>query len=308
MIVEVKHVVKSIGTKEIIHNLSFQLERGRTFALLGPNGAGKTTMVRLITGLLKPSKGQIRLFDMELSPKNSDILRQKIGVQNDGNLYEDLTIGQNLDLWGQLYGIESSNIRSKIKEILDFFDLEERINSKVGQLSKGMRQKVSIARAVFHRPELLILDEPTSGLDPQSTEELTSYLNKLVENTGISIIMCTHQLQGLEEIADDIGIIQHGNLTAFGSASKIINTEFPEIIYEIGVDPKNRETEECKKYGRIYSGSQSETFRLSITEDIHISQIVKHLVESGMAVNTVFEVKHTIKDAYFKIVGGTKSD
>lgn len=218
MIVEVKHVVKSIGTKEIIHNLSFQLERGRTFALLGPNGAGKTTMVRLITGLLKPSKGQIRLFDMEISPKNSDILRQKIGVQNDGNLYEDLTIGQNLDLWGQLYGIESSNIRSKIKEILDFFDLEGRINSKVGQLSKGMRQ------------------------------------------------------------------------------------------YEIGVDPKNRATEECKKYGRIYSGSQSETFRLSITEDIHISQIVKHLVESGMAVNTVFEVKHTIKDAYFKIVGGTKSD
>ena len=234
------------ATKEIIHNLSFQLERGRTFALLGPNGAGKTTMVRLITGLLKPSKGQIRLFDMEISPKNSDILRQKIGVQNDGNLYEDLTIGQNLDLWGQLYGIESSNIRSKIKEILDFFDLEGRINSKVGQLSKGMRQKVSIARAVFHRPELLILDEPTSGLDPQSTEELTSYLNKLVENTGISIIMCTHQLQGLEEIADDIGIIQHGNLTAFGSASKIINTEFPEIIYEIGVDPKNRATEECK--------------------------------------------------------------
>lgn len=85
-------------------------------------------------------------------------------------------------------------------------------------MSKRTRQKVSIARAVFHRPELLILDEPTSGLDPQSTEELISYLNKLVENTAISIIMCTHQLQGLEEIADDIGIIRHGHLTTFGSA------------------------------------------------------------------------------------------
>lgn len=308
MIVDVEHVSKNIGSKEIIHDLSFKLERGRTFALLGPNGAGKTTMVRLITGLLKPSKGQIRLFDMELNSKNSDILRKKIGVQNDGNLYEDLTISQNLNLWGQLYEIESSSIKSKIEEILDFFDLEERVNSKVGQLSKGMRQKVSIARAVFHRPELLILDEPTSGLDPQSTEELISYLNKLVENTGISIIMCTHQLQGLEEIADDIGIIQHGNLTTFGSANEIINNEFPEIIYEIGVDPKNRAIEECKKFGRIYEGSQNETFRLSITKDIHISQIVKHLVESDMEINTVFEVNHTIKDAYFKIVGGMKND
>lgn len=308
MIVEVEHVSKNIGAKEIIHNLSFKLERGRTFALLGPNGAGKTTMVRLITGLLKPSKGQIRLFDMELTAKNSDILRQKIGVQNDGNLYEDLTIGQNLDLWGQLYGIESSSRKAKIKEILDFFDLDDRLNSKVGQLSKGMRQKVSIARAVFHRPELLILDEPTSGLDPQSTEELILYLNKLVENTGISIIMCTHQLQGLEEIADDIGIIQHGHLTAFGSANEIISKEFPEKIYEIGANPKKKATEICEKFGKIYEDAQSDMFRLSITKDIHISEIVKNLVESGMEVNTVFEVKHTIKDAYFKIVGGIKND
>lgn len=308
MIVEVEHVSKNIGSKEIIHDLSFKLERGRTFALLGPNGAGKTTMVRLITGLLKPSKGQIRLFDMDLKAKNSDILRQKIGVQNDGNLYEDLTIGQNLDLWGQLYGIESSSRKAKIKEILDFFDLDDRLNSKVGQLSKGMRQKVSIARAVFHRPELLILDEPTSGLDPQSTEELISYLNKLVENTGISIIMCTHQLQGLEEIADDIGIIQHGHLTTFGSANEIISTEFPERIYEIGANPKNRATEICEKFGKIYEVSQSDMFRLSITKDIHISEIVKYLVESDMEINTVFEVKHTIKDAYFKIVGGIKND
>lgn len=308
MIVEIEHVSKNIGSKEIIHDLSFKLERGRIFALLGPNGAGKTTTVRLITGLLKPSKGKIRLFDLELKAKNSDILRQKIGVQNDGNLYEDLTIGQNLDLWGQLYGIGSSSRKVKIKEILDFFDLEDRMNSKVGQLSKGMRQKVSIARAVFHRPELLILDEPTSGLDPQSTEELIVYLNKLVENTGISIIMCTHQLQGLEEIADDIGIIQHGHLTTFGSANEIINNEFPETIYEIGVYPKNRAAETCEKFGKIYEGSKSETFRLSITKDIHISQIVRNLVESGMEINTVFEVKHTIKDAYFKIVGGIEND
>lgn len=308
MIVEVRNISKSIGSKEILHDVSFELEIGRTFALLGPNGAGKTTIVRLITGLLKPTRGQIKLFGTDVNEKNSALFRKKIGVQNDGNLYENLTVYQNLDIWGQLYELEDNVRKKKIQDILLFFGLENRMNSKVGQLSKGMRQKVSIARAVFHNPDLLILDEPTSGLDPQSTEDLIFYLKKLVASTGISIIMCTHQLQGLEEIADDIGIIQQGYLTTFGNARQIISKEFPKDIYEIGATPTETAMNICKKYGDVFYGQQKETFKLSITGDVPISQIIKHLVNADVEINTVFKIKHTIKDAYFKIVGEKKND
>ncbi|BAK22232.1 ABC transporter ATP-binding protein [Melissococcus plutonius] len=308
IIVEVEKVSKTIGSREIIHDLSFSVEKGRTFALLGPNGAGKTTTVRLITCLLIPETGKIRIFNTDLNPKNGDILRQKIGVQNDGNLYEDLSIRQNLELWGQLYQIKNEDSKEQIKEILNFFNLEDRIDSKVGTLSKGMRQKVSIARAVFHHPELLILDEPTSGLDPQSMEELITYLNKLVNDSGMSIIMCTHQLQGLEEIADDIGIIQTGQLIKSGSASEVISGTFSETIYELEVFPKEKAINICKRFGTIHATSRIAGFRLSVTGKILISQIVKCLVKSDIEVNTIFEVKHTIKDAYFKIVGGIDND
>lgn len=149
MIVEVRNISKSIGSKEILHDVSFELERGRTFALLGPNGAGKTTIVRLITGLLKPTRGQIKLFGTDVNEKNSALFRKKIGVQNDGNLYENLTVYQNLDIWGQLYELEDNVRKKKIQDILLFFGLENRMNSKVGQLSKGMRQKFRLLGQFF---------------------------------------------------------------------------------------------------------------------------------------------------------------
>lgn len=165
----------------MIDSVSFEIQEGSTFALLGPNGAGKTTTIRLLTGLLNPDEEEISLFGCGLNRENASTLRSSIGVQNDGNLYEELTVEENLSLWGKLYGLETVVMRKRIDELLSLFDLVDRQKSKVSQLSKGMRQKVMVARAIIHHPKLLILDEPTTGLDPQSSETLMSYLKVLTE-------------------------------------------------------------------------------------------------------------------------------
>ncbi len=301
-VVEFDSVSKIINQRKIINNLSFKVEKGKTFALLGPNGAGKTTTVRLLTGLLKASSGSISLFENKLQPKNADQLRKRIGVQNDGNLYENLTVFENLDLWGKLYGLDQMSRNTRINEIVNFFELENRINSNVGELSKGMRQKVLIARAVFHSPEILVLDEPTSGLDPQSTDELIQYLKTLVLTKGLTIIMCTHQLQGLEDFADDIGIIQNGNITKFGSANSIIREIWPIETYEVEAAPEDSAMQKCMQFGEVTKRRES-LFELKVFPSKDISDVVRLLVDSHILVRQVTKKAHSIKDAYLRIVG-----
>lgn len=301
-VVEFDGVSKTINQREIINNLSFKVEKGKTFALLGPNGAGKTTTVRLLTGLLSASSGSISLFGNKLQQNNSDQLRKRFGVQNDGNLYENLTVFENLDLWGKLYGLNKNSRNARITEIIKFFELEERINSNVGELSKGMRQKVLIARAVFHSPEILVLDEPTSGLDPQSTDELIKYLKSLVFTKGLTIIMCTHQLQGLEDIADDIGIIQNGHITKFGSSNSIIREIWPTEIYELEAVPNDKAVQKCMELGDV-TKKDGNLFEIKIFPSKDISDVVKVLVDSNILVRQVTKKEHSIKDAYLRIVG-----
>lgn len=200
----------------MIDSVSFEIQEGSTFALLGPNGAGKTTTIRLLTGLLNPDEEEISLFGCGLNRENASTLRSSIGVQNDGNLYEELTVEENLSLWGKLYGLETVVMRKRIDELLSLFDLVDRQKSKVSQLSKGMRQKVMVARAIIHHPKLLILDEPTTGLDPQSSETLMSYLKVLTEQEKKTVLFSTYILEGLEKLATHVGILSKGRMLATG--------------------------------------------------------------------------------------------
>ena len=211
MVIEINGVNKKIGSKQVIQDVSLSIGRGQVFALLGPNGAGKTTLIRIILGLLKAETGTIRLFGQELTAQSRSDLLLRIGVQNDGNLYENLTIEDNLALWGQIYGLDQATIQKRLAELKQKFHLEAYSNMPVGSLSKGNRQKVMLARAMFHNPEVLILDEPTSGLDPVSRDEMNEIFRKLAEK-GVAILFSTHITSDLEKCADTITYIKNGEL------------------------------------------------------------------------------------------------
>ena len=303
ILVDFKNVYKNIDNNSILQDINLNIKKGNVFALLGPNGAGKTTTIRLITGLLTSTSGDIKIFGERYSSNRySSNIRQHIGVQNDCNLYEKLTVKQNLIFWGELYGMNEDKINNKLNELTDIFQLTDKLNSKVSTLSKGMRQKVLIMRAVMHDPKLLILDEPTSGLDPQMINDVIKYLKSLVEKFNMSIIMATHQLQGLENFVDDIAIIDSGKLLLNGNANELINRKWTKYIYEIDSDDNKMALSICAKYGKSYI-KNGKVFTECIKKN-DISNISKALFYEGLNIYCIFNHTHTIKDLYFETLKG----
>ncbi|MFC3931357.1 ABC transporter ATP-binding protein [Streptococcus dentapri] len=306
MILEFLNVSKVIDDRKIINNISFEVAEGSNFALLGPNGAGKTTIVRLLMGLLKPTQGQIKLLGQDVNEIDSSSLRQNIGVQNDGNLYEKLTVRENLNIWGSIYDMTKEDCDKRVTELLSQFHLEERADSKVGTLSKGMKQKVSLIRAILHRPKLLVLDEPTSGLDPESIESFNDYLKFLVQNNALTVLMCTHQLQGLELLADSVGIIKQGELLVSGKADEIIANTWKTAEFDIKTDDNQRSLAVCQYYGSskiILNDEMEQIVRVQLSKTDDISCVIRELIDNELNIHEVIKQKHQIKELYFKVIG-----
>ena len=220
--VSAEGLTKRFDDRLVVSDLSFRVGRGQAFGLLGPNGAGKTTTVRLLTGLLTPDAGTVTLFDERVHAGNADALRNRIGVQTDTNLYETLSARENLRAWGSLYGLRQPALGRRIDAVLETMGLSHRADSLVGEFSKGMRQKLAVGRAILHEPEMLFLDEPTAGLDPEAAADLIANLTEMMRDHRTSVIICTHQLHGLETLCDEIGIIRSGSLLTAGGVDDLV--------------------------------------------------------------------------------------
>lgn len=303
-VVQLDHVEKEIAGERVLHDVSFQVEKGRVFALLGPNGAGKTTLVRIIGGLLQADSGSVRAFGSAVTPASCDSLRSRMGFQNDGNLYEDLTVLENLRIWGELYGMGGKSLLASIESLAGMFDFAERLSSKAGELSKGNRQKVLVARAVLHHPDLLILDEPTSGLDLKTTETLIGYLERLVRESQTTIVLCTHLLMGIDGFVDDAAFIDHGEIAAAGEVAGLMRKEWPDPEYSITVDNLADGTRLCGRFGTVSVDNgelRQGSLRIS-SPKAPLPVILRELALHDVSVVDARRVEHTIKDLYSRVL------
>jgi putative sodium extrusion ABC transporter, ATP-binding protein natA len=298
MVIEINGVNKKIGSKQVIQDVSLSIGRGQVFALLGPNGAGKTTLIRIILGLLKAETGTIRLFGQELTAQSRSDLLLRIGVQNDGNLYENLTLEDNLALWGQIYGLDQATIKRRLDELKQKFHLEAYSNMPVGSLSKGNRQKVMLARAMFHNPEVLILDEPTTGLDPAAIDEFYDFINTLKQE-GVTIIMSTHYLYGMDGVVDSIGIISEGRILISDTVDKLRRQD-KQVHFKGKFKPDH--IKELLAHGQV-SGNLQDEFTISVENDDQLADLVRSLVQKGNDIHYVYKVRETVKEIYFRIIG-----
>jgi ABC-2 type transport system ATP-binding protein len=190
-----------------VHDLSFAVGDGEIFGMLGPNGAGKTTSIRMLAGLISPSEGGARINDLELGP-DSQRIRAITGFLTEApGLHDKLTARQNLGYYGRLYGLRGAGLRRAVDRYLGVVGLTDEADRRVGGFSKGMRQKVAIARALVHEPQVLYLDEPTSALDPSAAKTVRDFVATL-RDEGRSIIVCTHNLDEAERLCDRIGIMR----------------------------------------------------------------------------------------------------
>lgn len=209
IIMDTNALTKQYGTQVVVNKLNMNVKKGEIYALLGRNGAGKTTTLRMIMGLLKPTSGEVRIFGEKLNTNNSKVF-QRIGALIEApSFYENLTAQENLELIASLRGIHNENA---INSALILVGLECENKKKVGKFSLGMKQRLGIALALMHEPELIILDEPTNGLDPIGIQQIRVLIRDLCNQKNTTFLISSHILSEVEQLADRIGIIEKGNL------------------------------------------------------------------------------------------------
>ena len=305
--IRTEHLTKKINGKLIVNDLTLSIPAGSMFALLGPNGAGKTTTTRLLTGMLHPSKGHAYINGIEMNDNTGSELRGIMGIQVDGNAYNNMTVIDNLDLWAEIYNVPHKIKEQRINNMIDNFLLGDYKNMKVGELSKGNRQKVLIARALIPKPQLIFLDEPTSGIDPQSSTGLMHALHEMVINDNATVFMNTHRLQGLDGIVDAIGVMEHGELIEAGLVNDMIHARWPKLEYELHTD-----NDDNKDYYNLIKNMitiNASTGFIELNENVKPYEVLNRLVSAGVHVNEFTCHHRTIQDLYLdKVKHGDWSD
>ena len=233
-VLEARGVRKSYAGKEVVSGIDLTLARGECFGLLGPNGAGKTTTLRMLLGLTHPDSGEIRVLGLPV-PQAAREARIRVGVvpQID-NLDPDFTVRENLDVYGRYFGIAPAQLERRIPELLRFATLEARADSRIQELSGGMKRRLVLARALVNDPDLLFLDEPTTGLDPQARHLMWEKLRVLLRQ-GKTILLTTHFMDEAERLCDRLQIIDHGRTLAEGPPHGLIAAHVePEVVEVYG--------------------------------------------------------------------------
>jgi len=230
--VEFERVVFSYSSAEVLHEVSFGLKRGEIVGLLGPNGAGKSTTIKIIAGILAPGGGSVRVAGLPLPERATDV-KQRIGyVPENAVLFESLEGQEFLELSGRLHGVEEAKLQARIREILETFGLSSDRMSRLDTYSKGMRQKVLIAAALLHNPDLILLDEPLSGLDVNAAILIKDLIAALAAE-GKTILYSSHVLDVVEKVCDRVLIIHQGKLIADGSAESLKESTHQETLEDV---------------------------------------------------------------------------
>ncbi len=217
----VEHLTRKFGEFVAVHDISFQVERGEIFAFLGPNGAGKTTTIKILTTLLAPSSGTVRIDGLDPTRQPTEV-RQRIGIVfQDPSLDQNLSAWENLELHGALYHVPRKVRRERMQALLKLFGLWERREELVKQYSGGMMRRLEIARGLLHTPRILFLDEPTLGLDPQSRNQLWGHVKRLNQDEGVTVFLTTHYMDEADRVAGRIAIIDHGRIVSLGTSAEL---------------------------------------------------------------------------------------
>ena len=221
--IKVSGLTKYYGSKPAAKDISFEVKKGEVFGLLGTNGAGKSTTIKMLCGLLKPTRGFIRIGDIDLQRMPLKAKSMMGYLPENPLIYDKLTGAETLELIGKLRKLSIDMIEQRVKYYADTLGLGEQIYHEVGTYSKGMRQKLAIAMTLIHDPEMVLLDEPASGLDPRYTKLLKDWIKNLSAN-GRTVLLSTHIIEMAETLCDKIGIIDQGKMKAMGTVQEIQNS------------------------------------------------------------------------------------
>jgi ABC-2 type transport system ATP-binding protein len=306
-VIEAVGLVKNFSGNIAVNDLSFNIDEGEIFGLLGPNGAGKTTTIRILSTLISPTSGTANVGGYNIHDDALKV-REIIGVLTESpSLYERLTALENMEFFAKAYGVTGKADReTKIRELLEFFQLWDRKGDHVGQFSKGMKQKLAIARALIHSPEILYLDEPTSGLDPKSSKDIRDLMEELTDNERQTILLSTHRLEDAEKLCDRVMIINKGRRVAI-AAPRDLRERFSsgqEVMVGVtGIDDSLVEMLHDLPVVVSFIVSRDDlSFYVSVNNEQDIPLLVKALVEYGVGIRYVKPLEISLEDAYLELM------
>lgn len=307
-VIEVEDLTKRFGAFVAVDRLSFGIEEGEVFGLLGPNGAGKTTTIRMLAGLILPSRGWAKVKGYAVG-SNSLKVREIVGILTENpSLYERLTAMENMDFFAEAYGLsDKQKKQERISELLEFFGLWERRNDKVATFSKGMKQKLAIARALVHEPPVLFLDEPTAGLDPESSKEVRDLIAKLSFHENRTVLLCTHHLEDAEKLCNKVMIINRGKNVIVGTPTELRDKISGTPTVEISLKKLTFAVVEAAKSVSHVKQVDADTANSKLTIVLDDPQkgtpeVVEKVVEAGGRIFAVRLVRPSLEEAYLKLI------
>ena len=288
------------GGKRALKGVTLRLNPGEVFGFLGPNGAGKTTTVKILTGMALPSGGSCRVLGIDPAQRPEKVHALAGVVTEHAQMYDSLTGLENLRFYGAAFGISPSECESRAKALLRQLDLEEAENRRLAAYSTGMRQRLSLARALIHQPRVLFLDEPTSGLDPESAQNVNQLIRDLAYREGITVFLCTHQLRYAQEICTRYGLIEDGTMLAEGTLEELRHDVLSDTVLKI----------RAEKMPAIlpFRKSGENQYELDIHSDSEIPHLVRQIVEGGGDVYDVTAQKPSLEDIYFALTAKGKGE
>ncbi len=297
-------LTRRFGAQTAVADLDLEVARGAVFGFLGPNGAGKTTTVRMMLGLLRPSAGRIAVLGLDPVAQGEE-LRSQTGVLLDQvGLYDRLTAAQNLDLFGRIARMAPTARRAKVEAALRRVDLWDRRHDHVSGFSKGMRQKLGIARALLADPQLLILDEPTSGLDPVNIKMLRDLLTSLAAEGGRTIFMCTHQLDEAQRLCSQVGIIRAGRLVAVGAPDDLEGSGGAPVVRVQCRRPAAGQAANLPAGAQLDGPDGEGWMRATLAQAADVEELIKALVAADAGVLAVVPERRSLEDVYLSVVEG----
>lgn len=306
--VEVAGLSREFGPLVALDSVDLTIPRGAVFGLLGPNGAGKTTTVRILNGVLDPSSVEtLRVLGHDVL-REPEAVRPQVGVQTDTNLYERLSARQNLETFARLYGMEPSSARSRADELLEMFDLLDRATERVEKYSKGMKQKLLIARALVSRPRLVYLDEPTAGLDPEASHELMTYITRVSREAHTTFFITSHRLEEMEGVCTGVAVLAGGRIRAAGSPEEVSRAAVPRHRVRVRprVDSGLAERDLTGLPGVVRVHSAADGFAVDLVAHDAVPPFVRAAAALPFDLLGVSEEPPTLQEAYLALVGAQR--
>jgi ABC-2 type transport system ATP-binding protein len=310
-VIQISSLSRRFGEKNAVDHLTLDVQAGEIFGFLGHNGAGKTTTVRLLNGVLEPTSGQACVLGLDPQVEGPAVRAQTGVLTETPSLDERLTARDNLSIYADLYNVPRGDAPGRVNSLLVEFELADRADEKVGGYSKGMKQRLALARALLHRPEVLFLDEPTAALDPVAARHVHTLVENLARREGCTVFLCTHNLVEAQKLCDRVAVMEHGRLVALGTPSDLARQYVKRLDVELDVDPVQMglALQTLQEFPQLFISSpkrEKELLTMTLAGRESIPELLSILVQKGLRVYRLAPQEVNLEEVYFALNGGAQ--